>query len=456
MSPTTNRPAPPALSTGREIARIIALAWPIAAAQLALVAMSLVDTAIVGRISARELAGVATGRSLAFAVITPALGVTSALEALASQAVGSGAPREAWGALRATLRGALLLTAPAVALAFALAMALEPFGVEHAIVRPAEWFMLGQVPGQFAFGAFFAAKTYLQAHGITRPALVAALAANVVNVVVCATLVLGDDALRAVHLPGVGLPRLGAFGAGIANSVATVFLAAWLLGSAWRARPAGPPHPVPVSRTLRLGLPIGLQLLAEVGVFTVIAMLAGRLGPVVASAHQVALGLASFTFMGALGVSAATAVRVGHAVGAGTSPRRAGLLGIAVGTGMMSAGALAFALVPGPLVRLFTHDPQVITLGRSLLGIAALFQLFDGAQTVAAGALRGAGDVRFPFIANVACHWLIGLPIALVLGFALHQGAAGLWWGLTAGLVTVAVTLTARFALISRRHIARV
>ncbi|MEI8254233.1 MAG: MATE family efflux transporter [Deltaproteobacteria bacterium] len=456
MPPTTHRPAPPELSTGREIARIIALAWPIAAAQLALVAMSLVDTAIVGRISALELAGVATGRSIAFAVITPALGVTSALEALASQAVGSGAPREAWGALRATLRGALLLTAPAVLVAFAVVLALEPFGVQHAIVRRAEWFMLGQLPGQFAFGMFFAAKTYLQAHGITRPALVAALAANVVNVVACSLLVLGDDALRAVHLPGVGLPRLGALGAGLANSIATVFLAVWLLGSAWRARPAGPPHPVPVSRALRLGLPIGLQLLAEVGVFTLVALLAGRLGAVVASAHQVALGLASFTFMGALGVSAATAVRVGHAVGAGTSPRRAGLLGIAVGTCMMSVGAVAFALVPGPLVRLFTHDPAVIALGRSLLGIAALFQLFDGAQTVAAGALRGAGDVRFPFVANVACHWLIGLPIALALGFGLHLGAAGLWWGLTAGLVTVAVTLTARFARISRGHIARV
>jgi MATE family multidrug resistance protein len=444
------------LSTADEVARIVALAWPISIAQFAMVALSLVDTAIVGRISATELAGVATGRSIAFAFVAPALGVAAALEALASQAIGAKEPREAYGALIASLKGGALLTVPAAVLQFGLAKSMVLFGVAPAIVDRSILFLAGQLPGQFALVAFFAAKTYLQAHGLTRPALVGSLAANGVNFAACGLLVLGDDGLRRVGLPPMGLPRLGALGAGIANSIATIFMAAWVLLAARRNRPDGGAIEVRVEKTLGLGLPIGLQLLAEIGAFTTVALIAGKLGAVVAAAHQVAIGLASFTFMGAFGVAGATAVRVGHAVGAGRSSRRVGLLGIAVGAGMMSLGALAFAAVPDPLVRLFSEDPAVIELGRSLLRIAALFQLFDGAQCVAAGALRGAGDVKYPFVANVMCHWLVGLPVALVLGFALHLGAPGLWWGLTAGLVTIAIALTARFAAVSKRVLKRV
>jgi MATE family multidrug resistance protein len=157
--------------------------------------------------------------------------------------------------------------------------------------------------------------------------------------------------------------------------------------------------------------------------------------------------------MGALGVSGGTSVLVGRAVGAGRSPRRAGLLGIALGATVMGAGALAFALTPRALMRLFTSAPAVIDAGAPLLGIAALFQLFDGVQVVAAGALRGAGDVRFPFVANVAAHWLLGLPVALALGFGAGLGARGLWFGLTAGLVAVAAALTGRFVVLARRPI---
>src|SRR5580693_6864846 len=176
------------------------------------------------------------------------------------------------------------------------------------------------------------------------------------------------------------------------------------------------------------------------GIFSLVALLAGTLGAEVASAHQVAIGMAAFTFMGALGVSGATAVRVGHAVGAGRSARAAGFLGIALGAGVMMVGVVAFLAVPRLLVSAFTNDARVIAIGVDLVRIAALFQLFDGVQAVAAGALRGAGDVRFPFVANVVAHWLVGFPIALVLGFALHGGAQGLWWGLTAGLVAISIT----------------
>jgi MATE family multidrug resistance protein len=214
--------------------------------------------------------------------------------------------------------------------------------------------------------------------------------------------------------------------------------------------------PVAMRVVYTIGTPIGLQMLAEMGVFTVATLIAGKLGKEIVSAHQVAIGMASLTYMGALGVAGATAVKVGHAIGASESPRRSGLLGIAIGGAMMSAPALAFVIVPRPLVALFTEDPRVIELGIVLLRIAGVFQLFDGVQAVAGGALRGAGDVRFSFYANVAAYWVIGLPLALVLGFTLGWGAAGIWWGLTLGLILVAFALVARFVALTKRTLVRV
>jgi MATE family multidrug resistance protein len=465
MIPATND------SAWTELRALVRLSLPISVAQLGLVFMGLVDTAIIGHVSVDDLAAVAIGRSIMFGICSIGMGIGSALDPLASQAVGAGKPERARQALRAGLQAAALITIPTIVLAFVATLGLGPLGVDTAILPRVHAYLLGSAPGVFGFLAFLAGKSFLQAHGATRPALVASLVANVVNAVVCSLLVRGDDALVAIGLPGVGLPRLGAVGAGIASSIGSLLLAAIILQAARGFRPAvvanapelppddavrGDGDPVSLVTVLRLGLPVGLQLLAEIGVFSFVALLAGRLGTSVLSAHQIAVGLASFTFMGALGVGGATAVRVGHAVGAGRSPRRSGLVGLGLGAAVMSVGALTFTLIPRPLIGLFTTDAEVIEIGAKLLRIASLFALFDGIQAVASGALRGAGDVRFPFLANVGAHWLIGLPIALGLGFGLGWGAVGLWWGLTAGLVSVAVLLTSRFLYIVRRGIARV
>lgn len=427
--------------------------------------MSLVDTAVIGRVSVNDLAGAGMGRSIGFTSVVVGMGVATALEPLAAQAVGAREHGRAWQSFVTTLRAVMLLWAPSMAVAFAVTCALPPLGVDAAVVSRVRLYLLGQAPG-FAFMlAFLSAKTFLQAHGKTGPALVGSVVANVINVFVSNLLVRGDDALRSVGLPGVGLPALGALGGGIAFSIASLVLAGFVAAPTWRYRPAleeasrGPDlvaEKVLLARVYRLGVPVGLQMLAEMGIFSLVALLSGALGPEVASAHQVAIGMAAFTFMGALGVSGATAVRVGHAIGAGRSPRRAGLLGILLGGAVMIVGAAAFLAFPRVLVGAFTHDERVLAIGVDLVRIAALFQLFDGVQVVAAGALRGAGDVRFPFVANVVAHWLVGFPIALTLGFVLHGGARGLWWGLTAGLVVVSVALAARFGSISRRAIARV
>lgn len=463
-------PAPPDNSAWTEIRALARLSLPISLAQLGYVFLGLVDTAIIGHVSVDDLAATAVGRSIMFGISAVGMGIGSALDPLASQAVGAGQPERAHQALRAGLRASALITLPTILIAFAVTLLLGPLGVDPAILPRVHAYLLGNAPGVFGYLAYLTGKSFLQAHGATRPALVAAFVANVVNAVVCSLLVRGDDALLAVGLPGVGLPRLGALGAGIASSIGSLLLAAIVLQAARAFRPVAPPSPLEVPKAtaaadpapitlvtvLRLGVPIGFQLLAEIGVFSLVALLAGRLGSTVLSAHQIAVGLASFTFMGALGVGGATAVRVGHAIGAGRSPRQSGLVGLALGAAVMSVGATTFALIPRHLIALFTTSAEVIEVGAHLLRIASLFALFDGIQAVASGALRGAGDVRFPFLANVAAHWLVGLPIALTLGFGLDLGAPGLWWGLTAGLVTISLLLATRFVHLSSRAIERV
>ncbi len=439
-----------------ELRRLIALSLPIALAQLGWTAMHLVDTAILGRSSSLDLAAATTARSIMFAAASLGMGLALSLEPIAAQAIGAGEHARAWGALRASLVASLLVSLPTIGLTFATTLLLAPLGADPALTPLIRSCLVGQAPGILAFFLFLAGKTYLQAKGETLPSLVASIIANVVNVFVCMLLVRGDVALKSVGLPAIGLPALGAFGAGLASSVASTVLAAWVLGAAYRGRPKEPRVVVSLGTITRIGLPLGLQLLAEIGVFAVVSLIAGRFGSTVVSAHQIALGLASFTFMAALGVSGATAVRVGHAVGEGVSPRRRGVLGLGLGALSMCTGALMFALFPRQLVALFTHDQQVIDVGSTLVRIAAVFQLFDGVQVVAAGALRGIGDVRYPFLAQLGAHWGVGLPVALVFGIALKGGAVGLWVGLTLGLVTVAIVMTRRFLRRASERIERV
>lgn len=482
MSASPKPPSPPSPelasvppTASLELATIARLALPISLAQFGLMLLGLVEVAILGHVSSTELGGASIGRSIGMVVIALGMGAVSALEPLAAQAIGAREPRVAFRAFLGSIVAALFLWAPCSALGFLSTYALEAGGIAPELVGPARSFFVAQIPGLFFFAVYLSAKTYLQANGKTLPALLAAIVANVVNVVACNVLIRGVLDLGPVRID-VGLRPLGAFGAGLASTIASAVMAVWVLVPALRLRPRAdadrgstaltaedsPPDGPDggrwayVRRILTLGTPIGFQLLAEIGVFSFVAVLAGRLGTVAVSAHQIALSLASFTFMGVLGIAGATSVRVGHAIGEGRTPRQAGLLGIGLGALFMLACGAVFLFAPGPLVRLFSDDPDVVALGVHLLFIAAAFQLFDGLQGVAAGALRGAGDVRFPFLANFGAHWLVGFPLALLFGFHLGWGAAGLWWGLLVGLASVALLLTRRFVVLTRRTIRRV
>jgi MATE family multidrug resistance protein len=288
-----------------------------------------------------------------------------------------------------------------------------------------------------------------------RPVMVALVTANLVNA-------FGNWVLIWGHF---GLPVLGINGSAWATVVARIYMATFLGFAIVRAhKKRGAAHtPVPfvfdgarVRTLLALGLPAASQVTLEVGVFAAVSALAGTLDPVSLGAHQIALNIAALSFMVPLGLSSAAAVRVGHAVGAGDSRRavQAGWTAFAVGATITGLVGLSFIVAPMPMLRAFTRDPQLLSISVRLLAIAAVFQLFDGTQAVATGVLRGVGDTRTPMVMNVIGHWVFGLPIGWALCFRFGWGVAGLWVGLSIGLIFVAVVLTVAWHRKARRLLA--
>jgi MATE family multidrug resistance protein len=448
-----------------ELREMLRLAVPIAFAQVALMTMGLVDAALVGRVSDADLSAISVGNAIYFAVICTPMGVTMAVEPLASQAVGAGDVPRAWNGLRAGIVACLLLSIPTMLLVAASPRLLTLLDVDPAVVPSATRFVQARIPSVPFWLLFMAGKAYLEARGITRPLLVGGWAANVLNLAVVGVLVFGDRALAKVGLHGVGLPALGSLGAGIGTSISTAALAAIALGAAWSARPEGAtllPREderaelrATTEKLLRVGLPMGAQLFTEAGAFTLATVLAGRLGASISAAHQIGMSMASYTYMGVIGISSATAVRVGRAIGAEEErgPRRAWLVGLGLVVVYMGGCGLAFLALGRALAEIFTPDDGVVLIAVDLLRIAAGFQLFDGIQGVAGGALRGAADTRFASVANIVSHWCVGLPLAIFFAFGLGRGAVGLWWGLLVGLGVAAVALSARFYWISRKRI---
>jgi MATE family multidrug resistance protein len=252
------------------------------------------------------------------------------------------------------------------------------------------------------------------------------------------------------------VPALGVKGSALSTVAARVFMAAALLGFAWRyERKRG--HPLfrhwagpslaRLRQLVKIGAPAAGQILLEVGAWNLATVTAGWLTPVALATHQIALNYAAVTYMVPLGVGAAAAVSVGHAVGAGDKERarRAGWLALGLGTSFMLLAAVVFLVAPRPLIELYTRDPRVLAVGPGLLYLAAAFQIFDGVQTVCTGALRGLGETRMPMLANLVGYWVLGLPLGLLLCFVLRWGIYGMWIGLTLALIVIATALLRRW-----------
>lgn len=441
------------LPSRADLAELAKLAVPVTVVQVAMMALGVEDSMIVGRHSAAGLAAVSIGGVYFFTLISLGLGLISGLEPLMSQAFGAG-DREAM--TRAFQRGLAITIAFGTVSGltfFGAAPALRAIGQPESIVQYAGPYLLVQAPSTYAFLLFALLRSWLQVSGTMRPIMIAIVVGNALNIVLSIGLVFGRW----------GLPAMGPVGSGLATAIArwtmTLVLAAFawpqLRGMlVWRRESLARG---PMGRVLRLGLPVGLQILFEFGVFAVVGLVMGHLGPVTAAAHQVAINIASLTYMVPLGIGTAGSVMVGRAIGAGRpdDARRVAVTTVVCGVGFMACTAVAFTLVPAWLARTYTNDAATIALAATLIPIAGVFQVFDGLQVVSIGLLRGTGDTRTPMIVNLVGYWCVGLPLALWLGRGLGYGPAGLWWGLVAGLVAVALIVATRLRVRMRGPLER-
>jgi MATE family multidrug resistance protein len=435
-----------------ELRSLLRLAGPLAAAQAGTQIMGLVDLAVVGRLGARELGAAGLGNALFFTISILGIGLTLGVDPMISQAFGAGDAVRArhlmWQGVWLALGVTVVLT---VSLLFA-PMLLPLFDVAEPLRPIASQFLLVRTAGLAPMLLFFVLRAYLQSQHITRPMVIAMLIGNIFNFVFDLLLVFGWGPF----------PRMGVAGAALSTDLGAVLqlvIVVWTVRSIhFPAHDAGALHHAKwpeIRQAIRIGLPIGVQLAAEIGIFAFVGLLAGHLGAIHLAAHQLVLAFISFTFTISVGVASAGAVRVGLAVGARDQPRTrmAGFAAIVGGTGVMIMSAAVFAFFPRPIARLLTGQEAVIAAAVPIFLIAAVFQLSDGLQAIGAGILRGAGDTTFPLVSNLVGHWLVGLPIALYLGFHRNMGIVGLWWGLCAGLTAVAILLLFRFNRLSKREI---
>jgi MATE family multidrug resistance protein len=432
-------------SVGAELKALWRLAVPVTTAQLGMMTLSVVDTVMIGHHSALGLAAVALGNVYSWGLMVFGMGVLFALDPLVSQAFGAG---DRDGIRMAAARGAVVALALSAALMVLFQLGgpiLTAIGQPPEVVPLAAAYIRALGPSVPAFLLFIVLRQCLQATHVVRPIVAAVVVGNLANLLLNWLLIFGSARLH--------LPALGAVGSGISTTLARWLMLLALVGASWhplRQIVARPTRALldwePYRRLFAIGTPIGVQIALEMWVFALAGLLIGRMGARPLSAHQIALNLASLSFMMPLGIGAATSTLVGNAIGRRdpAGARRAAWVGLGFGASVMSLSALAFGLLPQLLARAYTPDADVIARAVPLIGIAGVFQILDGTQAVGCGVLRGAADTRVAALINFIGYWVVGLPLGLVLAFPFGLGPRGLWWGLTVGLALVSLLLLLR------------
>jgi len=428
-----------------EIAAATRLAAPVAAIQLGIMLMGVVDTMMLGHLSPGALAAGSMGNVITICGMMLGYGILEALDPLISQAHGA---RDAAAIGDHLQRGLVMATAITVPFTLSL-LDVEPLlrrlGQPDQVSRDAADYTRGILWGVLPYFLFIVLRQTLQAMSHVRAAAIAIALGNLCNLICNWVLIFGH----------FGAPALGVRGSALSTSISRWVMFLYLLGASrrwlkpyWRGFTAAATSLPGHLRFLRIGVPIGLHNLVELGIFAAGAVLIGQIGVTPLAGHQIAINLASLSFMVPLGIAGAAATRVGNALGRGDLPgaRRSAAACLLLGAVSMGGFALLFALLPGPLGRLYTSDPGVISVVLALMPIAAVFQICDGLQVVSAGVLRGAADTGFPAAMAVLGYWALGLPAGWYLAFPLGLGARGLWWGFTVGLTAVAILLLFRIA----------
>jgi len=422
------------------------LAYPVIIGQLGIIMMGVVDSLMVGKLGAAPLAASALGGSSAFIVLIIGIGVSYAVTPLVAIAVGAGRFEDCGIYFRQSLLvNSILSIIIAVIIYFAADLVQffdQPKEVQNQAVDYMRIIGLSSIP----LLLFQTYKQFIEGLSIMRPAMIITLIANLVNVFANWLLIYGN----------LGFPALGLNGAGWATFASRAFMALALMGFVMNNK-FFKKYDVSfhfksinwtvIKKILSLGLPSGIQYFFEVGAFSFAVVMVGWLGTKQLAAHQIAINLASISFMAVLGISVAGSIRVGNAVGMKeiTETRRAGFTAILLGASTMLGAGIIFILFRNYLPTLYVNDEVVISYASSLLIIAALFQLSDGTQAVGIGVLRGLTDVKIPTAITFIAYWIVGLPVGYFLGFTLELGVQGVWIGLLLGLTTSAILLTLRF-----------
>lgn len=438
-----------------EAAGILRLAGPLVVNNLALAGMGFADTVMAGRLGTVDLAAVAVGNSAWMVVFLAGLGTLMAVSPVVAHAYGAGRWEDAGVALRQALWLSQALAVTAFLLLLGAGPLLGAIGVDPEVVPLTSGYLFAisfGLPGVFGY---LAMRFMTEGVGWTRPIMYAAAVGLVVNV-------FGNWVLMYGNL---GFPRLGAAGCGMASAIAMWCMFAAMLIYLWRspryarfalwARFEGPRWPVQ-REILGLGLPIAASVEAEVGLFAGVAVIMATLGATQVAAHQVAINYATLMFMVPLAFHSATTIRVGQALGRGEArrARRAGWTGIGLCGLFMLASAVVLLLFRDRIAAFYTSDPELLPLAAAMLTMAMVFQLSDGLQVGAAGALRGFKDTRIPMLMNVGSYWLLAFPLAWYAGVHARLGPVAVWAALILGLTVTALLLNARFLYLSNRRVA--
>jgi MATE family, multidrug efflux pump len=428
----------------QEIGPMLRLAAPLALTELGWMIMGVVDTIMAGRLNATAVGAGTLGNMLFYPVAIAGTGVLLGMDTLVSQSFGAGDARDC----RRSLVNGMWLAAAASPVICAVLLLLLPLlragGVNPNVFAQFDPYLKALLWGILPLLLSAAFRNYLQSVNLVKPMLFAMATANLLNLA-------GDWALMFGHL---GAPAMGLTGSAWSTSFSRFYMAA--VGAAailWNERKSGRillqvswmPDFTRIVQLIRLGIPASLQMLFEGSVFGLTTVWAAQLDEAQLAAHSIAVQVIATNFMIPLGISAAAAVRVGQAIGRG-DPRGAATAGrtaLSISAAFMGTAAIVMIAAPEAIVRLFISDPQVVAIGSVMLRIAALFELFDGFQIVATGALRGLGDTRSPMIAHLLGYWAVGVPAGYILCFTLHWGATGIWIGLTAALILIGIALLA-------------
>ncbi len=430
------------------------LAYPVIIGQLGMMMMGVVDSMMVGRIGAEPLAAASIANSLFILIFIIGIGISSAITPLTAISIGALKYEECGSIFR---HGLLINSLTSLILAIII---IGSAGLIRFLDQPEKVAVLAEpytvILGLSVFPSlvFMAYRNFIEGLSVMRPAMIITLLANIVNFIVNWLLIYGNW----------GFPELGLNGAGWATFSSRMFMMVMLIiyvnkteffkkfDMSLRKFKA---NISTFKKILNLGIPGGVQYFFEVGAFVFAAIMIGWFGTEQLAAHQIAINLASISFMSATGISAAGSIRVGNAVGKRSikAIRDAGFTAIILGGSVMAGFGILFVLFNKLLPAIYISDEGVLSFASNLLFIAAMFQISDGVQAVGIGILRGLTDVKVPTIITFIAYWILAVPIGYFLGFVMNMQVYGVWVGFFVGLTASATLLTLRFNSRSRKKI---